>query len=1284
MQRKIRFYPFSSPSFSSPAIAAFMAIFLLASGAVAALGATATQTVRSDARPIAALAPTDAGEIKGSVFFDRNGNGVRDAQDTGIAGILIELRDQATGGQTHYEATTTTPDGMYRFFNLSDNTYEVIETDLSGFVSTSSNAQIVIVAGAIVENVDFMDTLARTLSGTIYDDANHDGVRGLTEARIPDALVEVIADLNLNGIIDIGEPVLGSDGSDIQGNYVITGLLPGPRVVRVQPPGGISEPQQSPLDLISGEVGAPGATFDLSFGAMQHSTPKLPSRQATTTPFVADQIVVRFSETLNNKAIGQILRAYSLEQVHAIEPLHALVLRTRPGQALTTIQALRQRPDVRYAEPNYVVEAGLTPNDPDYSDVNLVYAPQVINAENAWNVTTGDPNLIVAVLDTGISQTHPEFSGRLVFPYDFVNNDSDPADDEGHGTHVAGIIAAAMNNNQGNTGISPSVKIMPLKVLDQTGYGSWVKVADGLIYATDHGAKVVNMSLGSTGTSYLMTDAVSYAYGHGVVMVASSGNNGMNQNFYPAYYNEVIAVGATDYYDTWWTLSNYGSYIEVTAPGDTVWSTWWRSYDPNTYQYLSGTSMAAPHVAGLAALIISAHPTFSVDDVRAIIRQTAVDKGAAGFDIYYGHGRIDAGAALAAAAVWTPYTPTPTVTPTPLFTNTPTPTPTATPTATWTPTPTSTPTATPTGTPTHTPTPEPSSTPTHTPTRTPTATPTSPPYVQRANAGGSSAFTDSQGLTWAIDKAFASGSWGYTGGTAKSSTKSVTNTTDDALYQKYREAPGEYKFTVPNGEYEVTLRFCEFTATSSSARIMRITIEGVIVENTLNLYSLVGQYKALDRVYQTTVSDGVLNVMFLQNGGSYVPIVSAVGVRQLPPPTPTPTHTPTATPTNTPCPTCPTATPTHTPTPTFTPTNTPTAPPYSTQRVNAGGTQFTDGSSQIWNADQAYQTNGWGYSAGSAKSSTTAVAGTTDDLLYQKYREAPGEYRFTVPNGTYEVTLKFAEFTVTKSSDRVMKITMETTIVESALSVYGQVGKAVALDKVYTIAVSDGVLNVIFAQNGGRYSPIISAIQVRQAIPPTSTPTPTFTPTATPTNTPCPTCPTATPTHTPTPTFTPTNTPTASPYSTQRVNAGGAQYTDGSSQIWNADQAYQTNGWGYTGGTAKSSTTAVAGTTDDPLYQKWRDNPGEYKFTVPSGTYEVTMKFADFESNKSTDRVMKITLETTIVESAISIYGQAGKAVALDKVYTITVTDGVLNMSFVKVSGTKNPIVSAIQVRKIG
>ena len=336
----------------------------------------------------------------------------------------------------------------------------------------------------------------------------------------------------------------------------------------------------------------------------------------------------------------------------------------------------------------------------------------------------------------------------------------------------------------------------------------------------------------------------------------------------------------------------------------------------------------------------------------------------------------------------------------------------------------------------------------------------------------------------------------------------------------------------------------------------------------------------------------------------------------------------------------------------------------------------------MWAIDQAYGTSGpWGYTAGSAVSSTTAVAGTTDDALYQKYRELVGEYRFQVPNGTYQVTLKFAEFVVTKATDRVMNITIEGSQVATNFSVWGAVGAATALDRTYTTTVSDGILNIAFAKGtSARKSPAVSAILVATALPPTPTATSTFTPT--PTFTITPGGPTFTPTPTPTATATPTATPTQAPYA-QRVNVGStAAFTDGAGQVWAIDQAYGTSGpWGYTAGTAVSRTTAVAGTTDDALYQKYRELVGEYRFQVPNGTYQVTLKFAEFAVTNATDRRMNITIEGLAVATNFSVWGAAGTATALDRTYTATVSDGILNIAFARGTGArKSPAVSAILV----
>ena len=149
------------------------------------------------------------------------------------------------------------------------------------------------------------------------------------------------------------------------------------------------------------------------------------------------------------------------------------------------------------------------------------------------------------------------------------------------------------------------------------------------------------------------------------------------------------------------------------------------------------------------------------------------------------------------------------------------------------------------------------------------------------------------------------------------------------------------------------------------------------------------------------------------------------------------------------------------------------------QRANSGGANYTDTVGNLWAADKAYAVGSWGYTGGSAKSTTTAVAGTNDDLLYQKRRESPGEYQFTVPNGIYGVTLKFAEFNVSKVNERKMTIRLEATTVETALDIYALVGRAAALDRTYQVTVSDGVLNIAFVKNGGKKNPIVSAVEVR-------------------------------------------------------------------------------------------------------------------------------------------------------------------------------------------------------------
>jgi subtilisin family serine protease len=299
-----------------------------------------------------------------------------------------------------------------------------------------------------------------------------------------------------------------------------------------------------------------------------------------------------------------------------------------------------------YIEPNLKVKVSLTPNDPYWS---LQWGPKKIEADWAWNTTVGDSDLLVAVIDTGIDYNHPDLAANYVpLGYDWVNNDPDPRDDYGHGTHCAGIIAAAMNNNVGIAGVA-QVKIMAEKVIDNGGWGYADWFAEGVINATDSGAKILSISLGGYGDSELMHDSLKYAYDAGVLIVAAAANDNSNIKPYPAGYSEVVAVAATDQNDQKASFSNWGDWIELSAPGVSVYSTMptysvtlnGYGYSMN-YDYLSGTSMACPHVAGVAALVWSRFPGKSRDWARLWLRSTSDDFGTPGFDVYYGYGRVNA------------------------------------------------------------------------------------------------------------------------------------------------------------------------------------------------------------------------------------------------------------------------------------------------------------------------------------------------------------------------------------------------------------------------------------------------------------------------------------------------------------------------------------------------------------------------------------------------------------------------------------------------------------------
>ncbi len=288
-----------------------------------------------------------------------------------------------------------------------------------------------------------------------------------------------------------------------------------------------------------------------------------------------------------------------------------------------------------YTEPNFKFKTDFIPNDPYWDEQ---WGPIKIRADHSWDRQLGDSSVLVAVIDTGIDWNHPDLAANYVaLGYDWVNNDTDPMDDHGHGTHCAGIIAALTNNSIGVAGLA-QVRIMAEKGLGQKGEGYADDLANAIIHAVDQGADILSNSWGGYEESALLHDAVKYAHENGVLIVAAAGNNGWNVKTFPAGYDEVIAVTATDMSDDPASFTNFGDWVELAAPGVHIYST---VYDDD-YTYMSGTSMACPHVSGVAALVWSQFPNVTRDWVRLWLQYTADDLGSSGFDVYYGYGRINA------------------------------------------------------------------------------------------------------------------------------------------------------------------------------------------------------------------------------------------------------------------------------------------------------------------------------------------------------------------------------------------------------------------------------------------------------------------------------------------------------------------------------------------------------------------------------------------------------------------------------------------------------------------
>ena len=351
------------------------------------------------------------------------------------------------------------------------------------------------------------------------------------------------------------------------------------------------------------------------------------------------QILVKISPNARLNNVHERLNPHGrVIEMDELEKLGVILLEVPRNQLDEKIQELLMVRGVAFAEPNYSVQAAdVIPNDPGWGSQ---YGLVAIRAPQGWSISTGSNSVTIAILDSGVDMGHADLAGKITAGYDFVNGDALPQDDYGHGTHVAGIAAALGNNGTGVAGVSWGARIMPLKVLNMFGGGSYANVAAAIVWAADHGAQVINLSLGGVSPSATLQTAVRYAYDKGILLVASSGNTGSDQVLYPARYAEVMAVGATNFANQPASFSNYGSEVDVAAPGENIYSLW-----PGGYFTQSGTSMSAPYVSGLAAILFSF--TNNAGLVRNAIESTALDVGPAGWDLYSGAGLIQMDSAIA-------------------------------------------------------------------------------------------------------------------------------------------------------------------------------------------------------------------------------------------------------------------------------------------------------------------------------------------------------------------------------------------------------------------------------------------------------------------------------------------------------------------------------------------------------------------------------------------------------------------------------------------------------------
>ncbi|TCV88991.1 S8 family serine peptidase [Sulfurirhabdus autotrophica] len=357
--------------------------------------------------------------------------------------------------------------------------------------------------------------------------------------------------------------------------------------------------------------------------------------------WVKGRILVQPRAGLDAAEFEKVLKPHGGHALRKIKGVNVQIVEL-PGNASekAVLNSLRKHKNIKFAELDYILHAEKTSNDP--------YTPNEwhlnkMQAGSAWDISLGN-GITVAILDTGVDATHPDLAGQLVPGWNMYDNNADTADVYGHGTMVAGVVGAASDNAIGVSSFAWQAKIMPVRISGTDGMASISTIANGLIWAADHGARVANISYAVSGYATVQ-NAAQYMKNKGGVTVVSAGNSGALDSSLAD--DTMISVSATDSNDVKTSWSTYGPFVDVSAPGAGIWTT----TRGGGYSAVSGTSFSSPATAGTVTLMLAANPQLSPVDVENLLKTTAVDLGTAGWDQNYGYGRVNTFAAVQAAAL---------------------------------------------------------------------------------------------------------------------------------------------------------------------------------------------------------------------------------------------------------------------------------------------------------------------------------------------------------------------------------------------------------------------------------------------------------------------------------------------------------------------------------------------------------------------------------------------------------------------------------------------------------